>query len=656
MPQLLQGNTADKDAEVAPDANKDAAPVVAPEKVQEQAPATGAEATEEPKEEAPVDEKTVEEPVADTLVKSRLAAQPESTAVGEEIPTDVPADTETPVEPESTAADEKTPADVPAGTETPVDPAVVGDAQVETAALDGVETPDAVANGLLANAAIAPITPVDAPTTVTDEGNGWKYDKATTTLNINGQLDESDGTDKERWGGHTSEITTISVNTSVTAPKNSSYLFANMTKLTDIKDLNKLQFADADGINVTTSAKGMFRNDSSITSINLSQNNLYYIEDISHMFENDTSLETTIYPIKSPKMNIAHITDASYAYANDTSLVDPGVSDWQVHGIKNLTGMFKNDSNIENLNLKSWYEYPEAKPQTGDSSKGEGMFDGTNLETITINGSMRFDSETALTSTHGTMWVNSYTDPDHGITTPVTGKDFSGVPTFTNGVATGGIGSQFDGSGALDTKYTFAAQQAPAGSIITNIVSIPTNHEGVSIPVIAQGTAGEEITIDNADIPSTITIDGTVYTKQQSTDPIKAIISNSTSTNAESTVTYLGAQVDGGSVEVPITKNGENTGETITLSVDSGYAGGSTTITLDKQIPEGYELKDTSKDKVTITYNDSTTNPYTFSPTTIELVGTPNKVPTIKVNNPDGTETTWDIPAGNYGGKEQTVT
>lgn len=512
--------------------------------------------------------------------------------------------------------------------------------KVEPDLLDTIPAEGTVSADSLTADDVPAAVPVAEVTAATSEsGNGWTYSSTDTTLNITGQLDEGDGTDKERWGGHTSDITTINIKNPIIAPKDSSYLFANMTKLTDIQNLSNLQFVDDNGNNITKTTKGMFRNDSRITSIDLSKNNLYYITDISHMFENDTSLINTTY--NHQKLGIARVLDASYAYANDTSLVNPDVYMWQMHNIKDLTGIFKNDSSIVDLDLSSWFEI-KTYPKTGDSSKGEGMFDGTDLSSIKINTSLYFDQETALTSTHGTVWENTYNDGGT-ITTPDSSRDFSGVPTFNNGVATGGIGSKFIGDGAVfGTEHDFTAKQAPEGSTVNNIVSIPTNHAGIYITVPVQGVNGQEITINDSDIPNTVTVDGVTYNKQTSSTPITAFITSaSTNTSADSTVTYLGAAVPEGTINIPVIKNGIETSQTIPLDVKSGNVGGSTTIDLNKYIPEGYELKDPTKNLINITYNDSTTSPYTFSPTNLELVG--SLIPAGSYNVPLGKDSTTPI-------------
>ncbi|WP_125567390.1 SLAP domain-containing protein [Companilactobacillus insicii] len=548
------------------------------------------------------------------------------------------------------------PADVDEGTVTDADDAKVSDAPVDKDATapvegvvaDGLLQTDALdgtnelvgTNALLSAQAADAVAPVaeDAVVDADDKGAGWTYTASNHNLDINGELTDFKGGDTDHWNGHTSHITNITVSAPITAPTDSSYMFANMTNLKSITDIDKL---DTSGV---TNAEGMFKNDPNITEIDLSNNNVNSMTNVSHMFENDSRLTRTKF--NTLKLGIAKVVDASYAYANDTLLIDPGLAGWQVHTVKNLTGMFKNDSNITDLDLHGWYEFSGTKPETGDSSKGEGMFDGTDLSTIKLNGSMYFSPETALTSTHGTQWVNNFTNPEDGITTPATDKNFSGVPTFTDGTATGGIGSKFDNSGAVLSVYTFQAQAAPAGSVVSNIINIQTNHKGVTIPVIVKGTVGSETTIPDEDIPASIEIDGVTYTKQSDGTPIKAIISGSTTTtNSETTINYLGAA--NAETSVPVTKPDKST---TTLTIPAGNYGGTTTV--HPEHIDGY-----IDPIVSVTYGENGTPTITQDGRTIDAdhpvtyTGVTNDESTLTVKNPDGSTSDVTIPAGNYGDK-----
>ena len=470
------------------------------------------------------------------------------------------------------------------------------------------------ADALAAEAVVAPVTPVAEVTTVkTNSGNGWNYNSTNTTLNITGQLDEGDGTDKDRWGGNTSDITAINITPStadpITAPKNSSYLFANMTNLATISGLDKLDTSN------TSNMQGMFKNDSTITNIDLSSNVLNAATDISHMFENDSKLGNVdiasgIASTDSrPGKPFKKLTNASYAFANDVELTNvDSLKSWQGWYLSDLSGMFKNDAKITSLNLSNlMWTMMGTKPNTGDSSVGEGMFDGTNLQSITLSPALSFSPNTALTSTSGGQWVSNVGD--------ISGKSFNflGVPSINaTGTATGGIGALYTGAKVSgDINLTYNATKLATGTTVSNLITINTNHGPISF--IAQGTVGQTSTVN---VPDKFTFeDGNTYTR--TSDPTVQVTFDQTQATAPGEATYVGAEISNGKATIS-TNDGDkeidnitgHVGDTVTVIVPSktGYTPDKTTVSGVIQ-PDG-SVKIT--DSVTYTGNPTTT-PYVTS-------------------------------------------
>ncbi|MBL3532000.1 BspA family leucine-rich repeat surface protein, partial [Companilactobacillus zhachilii] len=349
-----------------------------------------------------------------------------------------------------------------------------------------------------------------------DSGNGWVVVDSGKTLNIVGKLDEGNGRDHERWGGHTQEITTININNALTAPKDSSYLFANMTNLTKVNNLKNLNTVEVEN------AEGMFKNDSKLEHLDLSAHSFRPAKNISHMFENDSKLKT----IKFGSSAFKNIVDGSYAFANDKSLtdfilIDPSIprtyelsatNSWTAEYATDLRSMFKNDSSLKKLNLYTW---SFKKADTGNSALGQGMFDGTNLETIVLNGSLKFSEGTALTSKNGIKWVSDKDDKGN--------HSFYGVPSIDNkGNARGGIGGLYNGinnvigtndKGDKTDKLTYnATGKAEVDKQINNLITIPTDHGDITVNV-----AGNYGKPDNeVKIPDTWSFDGHDYERESS--------------------------------------------------------------------------------------------------------------------------------------------
>lgn len=433
-----------------------------------------------------------------------------------------------------------------------------------------------------------------APTnpTLNDSGQAgftnWNFDKGNLSID-GGTLPEGTGKpDDTRWGGHSQDISSIQITSPVKAAKDSSYLFANMPKLTTISGLENLDTSS------TTNMEGIFKNDTSLDSVDFSKNNVHSVKNFSKAFENDSKLKKVIFPSDS-HANAALVNDTRHMFANDKSLIDPGVKDWQVHLLLFTAGMFKNDDQIPTFDIGGWLM--NTSVNTGNSSIGEGMFDGINFQSIIFNNYAVFSPETALTSQRGNIWTSvepAYTDGSVA--------HFSGIPNSSSDNGLGSLYKQtntnlqnsktFVTNNHL-TKLTYNPTVDDSTTNIPNLITLPTNVGDQSF--VAIGTVGITSSVD---VPQTIIVDGHKY--KTDTKTVTAKFGQTTAT-ADQTVTYTNVKVAGGTVEIPT-----NNGSSVSLTVPDGNDGD--TIDIDvpvDQIPKGYHSIPT---KVTIKYSDDSSN------------------------------------------------
>ncbi|KRK65577.1 hypothetical protein FC72_GL000018 [Companilactobacillus tucceti DSM 20183] len=470
-------------------------------------------------------------------------------------------------------------------------------------------------------------TPIVEDTSATkNSGNGWSYDPDTTTLTINGQLDEGNGSYQEdRWGGNTANITTIKTVEGAIAPVDSSYLFANMTSLTSTNsDFSHLETGD------TINAQGMFTNDTSLTTPDFSNNDFSKMENISHMFENDHALIT----IQLGAMPFKSIVNGSYAFADCENLTDflgqyspqySSTNAWYVEKdtVANLISMFKNDKSLNTIQLTTWGW--KDGTETGDSSLGEGMFDGTNLSSIKISATLKFNPKTALTSSKGIKWTDT-----------TFGQSFSGVPTFDeNGNPTGGLGSlytgisttQLQGKDDLKNKYlVWNASGVPDSTTqVSNLVTIHTTHDGTTsdITTTAHGTWNSTV---NVKVPTSYSFDPNKSPYVTSVETVPVVL-GFTEATATDTVPYTPAVAKSGNVSVK-TSNGTSIDIPVTAA-DTDTIGDTKTVTVTndqiKNLAPGYHLANNAESTdIEVKFISPTTdNPDITgtSTSTIELVG-----------------------------------
>ncbi|MFC6322201.1 SLAP domain-containing protein [Companilactobacillus baiquanensis] len=531
------------------------------------------------------------------------------------------------------------------------------------------QQPQLQAQAFSAEAApVAEDEPVSDNTSPRTSGTGWLISEDGKTLEINGQLDTDNPSDYQGWGGtdNLNSITTINVTAAVTAPTDSSYLFANMPKLTSI-DMSQLDTSNV------ASTEGMFKNDISLTNPDFSQNSFKMATNISHMFENDTGLITVKFGGLDKNFNrigtgFTKIVNGSYAFANCTSLTDilspnpdnSGTNSWIVNtdssvpGKRDLRAMFKNDVSLSTINMYTWAWAKSTvsesdRAETGDSSIGEGMFDGTNLSSLTLSSILSFNPKTLLTSNEGTVWSTE----DKSVS-------LYGVPQ--DNPATGisnGLGDVFKGSSSKEqdgqsVKIVLnATDKLATGTSVVNHVTLHTNKGDIVQDI--SGKVGDTGTIE---IPATYTFaDGNPYTRT-STATTASFTFGQTMATALPEATYDSLPATGGTVTIN-TSDESNTPISITVDPTNHLVGDTVNVdlsdpTITAQLPTGYHISDDSI--VQVTFQNSTDEPVVASEDSkITLEGdtiTPDPV-TVQTNKGPVTLT---VPEGEVGTTVKPVT
>ncbi|WP_338215232.1 leucine-rich repeat protein, partial [Companilactobacillus muriivasis] len=682
----VENNTEVKDTEVTTDSTKESAPETTPK---ETTPAIVENPTVK---DAPVEAPSTETVTPTPAVAALSAAAPTAGTEQETTVPDgstdektvvAPADPETPVTGDS-VTDVKTPLDVSTITDSKLMSLMVpADANVLNANLTDLAADTNVLATPVAEVATVPVPDVD------DKGTGWTYTSASKNLDINGPLTDFKAGDTDHWNGHASTITNITVSAPVTAPTDSSYMFANMPSLNSV-NIDNLNMSDVHN------TQGMFKNDSNLTALDFSKVSFTLDNNISHMFENDTKLAT----IKFGGLNnttsertgdvFRSLVNGSYAFANCislTQLLSPNndrttgdnisstnawivSSDFYTYpGTRDLRGMFKNDSSLNTIYITTW-AWP-AGTITGDSFKGEGMFDGTNLQSIKINSSLKFDSNTALTSNKGINWTESTYN-----------QHFSGIPKYDdNNNLTDGLGFLYNGNADFHIKGSqndegrstpisllYIANGVPdANTVVTNLVTIHTTHDGITSDITAKatGTYGSSVKVD---VPESYPFDPNKPDYTTTVEKVNATL-GFTQTAATEIVPYSLEAAQSGSVKVS-TSNGSIINIPVTATdTDTVGTTTSTTITNDqiKTLVPGYHLaNDADSTSVDVTFISPTTTDPTIvgtSTSSIDLVGddiaenTSGSVTTKQSTAKDAPNTpvTVTVPAGSIGSPSQPI-
>ena len=134
----------------------------------------------------------------------------------------------------------------------------------------------------------------------------------------------------------------IQGNGGVIANYNSSDLFYNFSKLTEIENVNLL-----DTSNVTDMSH-MFQSCIKLTNIDLSSFDTSQVTNMGEMFSGSTRL--TILDVSN--FDTSQITDMSYMFENCSSLTSLDVSNFDTSNVTNMSYMFKNCSVLTSLDFR----------------------------------------------------------------------------------------------------------------------------------------------------------------------------------------------------------------------------------------------------------------------------------------------------------------
>ncbi|WP_057881406.1 SLAP domain-containing protein [Companilactobacillus kimchiensis] len=556
-------------------------------------------------------------------------------------------------------------------------------------------------------------TPNNIPPKVIDDANIDTEDP--TTIN---KLSPNAVHSTSTWINHAKDITSMSVDGLVSASKNMQYVFADLSKLTTITNISNLDTSK------TENMEGLFMNDKVLKTVvtnedpvpdlvDLSSLNVGQVVNMKNMFMNDHAIKAVEFN-QTPSKTINQVKDFSYMYKNDYALTfndnadndNPYFKNWQLNNAQDLRGMFQNDTSLKKLNLFGMLQGgANAALSTGDSSKNEGMFDGTDLQSLTLgtlNTSLRFSSTTALPSSTSNSWINSRNE------------SFLAMPD-NNQTNAGGIGSVFvQGGGVPTPEHNFSVTYTPNSNYdpihnathltfkIPANITIPTNGTvdvpdspigstvSISVPqvkgylpdrtninafvvgdgdmtsddkVIYTGNPVQQWSVKvttpnqttqimtgttNKDgqplrIGDSFTINPTVdgYKVTPGTDTISADTEGNPIITITDTPKYSAVQADSSTATFTASKN-----HTSSVIIPAGNFANTTTKINVPQIP-GYLLSPDSPTELPVIYTDQGKSSVDTSKVTYVLIHIAQSTTTIKVSNDNNVNVI--IPEGDYG-------
>jgi len=388
------------------------------------------------------------------------------------------------------------------------------------------------------------------------------------------------------WSEKSSDITKIYFDGPSVAAKHMDYTFANLPNLTTVNTIQRLDTKN------TWDFVGMFTNDKSLKYLDLSPFALNSVSNLSKMFMNDPSLINVDFIGWSGKSSSRGLNDLTSMFEGDTSLKTVDLNGWYVHNVEWMTNMFKddtsltsvglkfqqdtpmlntfgslqtvknmfkNDSSLKTLDLSTWDAFTKGTPY-----KTLGMFDGTNLDSITLSKKNSFNRNTTLPSSDSPKWINigSADSPLATISFPTTN-----IAEYYNDPIE-------NGHEDIHTE-TFV----PSSNLVTANVNIPSNL-GIQVVKNMTGLKGTTIsvntpqitnyTVDKKTIKATISAEGKILT----TDNIIYTAIPGSSITADVTIpSNLGSQI----VHNVTGQVGKNI--TIKVPVLSGYTANKQTVT-----------------------------------------------------------------------------
>ncbi|GAQ01560.1 hypothetical protein NBRC111452_1372 [Companilactobacillus farciminis] len=486
------------------------------------------------------------------------------------------------------------------------------------------------------------------------------------------------------WQKYANNINNITFDGKVTGADDMNHMFSDLSNLTTINNINQLDTSSTENVS------GLFANDTKLTTVtgskttdevvDLSDLNLTSLNDTSDMFLDDSSIQDITFPERAS--TIKKGVNFNYMFKNDISLNALDVSNWQFSYAKTMLGMFQNDKKLKNLSISSWNM--DTNPDTGDSSKNEGMFDGTDLQSITLSSADTFKNYTALPSSKSNGWTdgnvafsaepnnsdnynynlnsvkgslnlypatftpNSESDPTvPKYTVTLTVPTSLGNQTFTH---TGTLNSSFS-----VTPNTFPGYTPDISTVVATITS--TTQATTNYYINYVGNLVSQWTVNGVNSPTgqTMTVTGTT---SSTGDPARigdTFYINPDTTNTGYTVSKVGSglisadengnptytvltQPEYVGIDVPESSAQftTTTGVTKNVTIPEGQYG-NTSATIEVPDIPGYTLSADSPKTLQVTYNKDGTS----SVDTSKVTYIPNTVPSWTVDNligPDNTK------------------
>jgi hypothetical protein len=503
------------------------------------------------------------------------------------------------------------------------------------------------------------------------------------------------------WQKYANNINNITFDGKVTAADDMNHMFSDLSNLTTINNINQLDTSS------TTNVSGLFANDTKLTTVTGSKStdnvadfsdlNLYKVTDASNMFLDDSSIKKITFP-QSNNTAFGNINNLNYTFKNDINLNTLSIPNWQFSHAKTMLGMLQNDKSLKNLDISSWYM--ASNPDTGNSSKGEGMFDGTDLQSITLSSFNTFKPYTALPSTTSNGWTNGKNsfsaDPNDSTNysynlnsiistmnfgekvdpfTPNSESDPT-VPTYTVTLTVPtSLGNQtFTHTGTLNSSFsvtpnTFPGYTPDISTIVATITS--TTQATTNYYINYVGNLVNQWTVNGVNSPTgqTKTVTGTT---SSTGDPARigdTFYINPDTTNTGYTVSKVGSglisadsngnptytlltQPEYVGIDIPASsvKFTAATGVTKNVTIPKGNYGNTTTTIDVPEIP-GYTLSTDSPKTLTVTYNKNGTS----SVDTSKVTYIPNTVTSWTANNVTGPENTTISASGTTNNNNDTA-
>lgn len=397
----------------------------------------------------------------------------------------------------------------------------------------------------------------------TSNTSHWYISSDKTLHFIDGELADNTGKKASPWSKDSDNITSASFDGQVKASVHMNNMFSNLPRLEHINNMENVDFSN------TTDMSEMMSNDNKLQSVDLTKGDFTNVKTLHGLFEDDAKLQT----VNMNNRTFSNATDYSNLFKNDSSLSSIDNSNWQMLSATDMSGMFQNDISLTSINLGSWDISKNAN--TGDSTKNEGMFDGTNFSSIVLGSYNRFSKNTALPSNLSNVWQEvgsgskTFTIDQLGTTYP---KD-SNTHDYIKTTFTPKPGSV---KGSLQIPETIGNDDTIVTETIDDI----------------SGNIGDTITV-NAPVK-----DG--YTPSRSTVTAQ-IKDKNTITVTDGTLHYTGNTIHDAVVTIPITMGSQ----TQTVSDITGKVGDTIDITIPQKT--GYTT-DSKTIKATIN-SDGTVTP-----------------------------------------------